>query len=33
MGANVQQLYENDEKLGNILFYLIKSAENNSSKT
>jgi len=33
MGANVQQLYENDEKLGNILFYLIKSAENNFSKT
>ena len=33
MGANVQQLCENDERLGNILLFPIKMPENNRSKT
>ena len=33
MGANVQQLYENDERLGNILLFAIKMLENNAINT
>ena len=33
MGANVQQLYENDERLGNILLFSMKMPENNAINT
>ena len=33
MGANVQQLCENDERLGNILLFPIKMPENNAIST
>lgn len=33
MGANVQQLYENDERLGNILLFPVKMLEINAINT